>query len=67
MIRPENSVAVLLKIENYFVNIIGVVKWFVKVALFGYPYLGRYLDYVYQTYVCGVGKGWLWCEIGGLH
>ena len=32
------------KIEKYFVDIIGEFKWFLKVALFVYPYFGRDFD-----------------------
>ena len=62
------------KIEKYFVDIIGEFKWFLKVALFVYPYFGRDFDDVDWTDVLGVGKGWCcwsddgkgWCQCGSL-
>ena len=42
---------------NSFINIIIVVKWFVKVTLFWSPYIGSNFYFVDWTDVGGVGKG----------
>ena len=47
-------------IENSFINIIGVAKWFVKVAFFSYPYFGKNVGGVDQANVSDVGEGWCW-------
>ena len=48
----------MVKIENYFIDIVGVINWFLKVALFKFPYFGGDFNDVDWADVSVTGEEW---------
>ena len=49
-----------MKIAISFIDIIGVIKWFLKPVLFRSPYFGRNFDDFDWDNVSALGEIWCW-------